>query len=135
MMGFIQAGINCDEDWDKMNLRMPNDNLTTIDHSELILNLESVKETISIDETNQQLIQSSPNNRTDNGFSVLFNNLLDVLFNSQLDEKGKIVPRVMQLFDLKDAFLFRTISALTIFTILTRIMSYYIIKYKANLRG
>ena len=136
-MNFVKAGINCEEDWDKADLRMGNDNWTTISHSDLRLDLNSLKESITIDERSERLMVEvkQPENDTENGINTLFNNLLDVMFNSQLDDNGKIVPRVMQLFDLKDAFLYRTIIALLIFTVITRIMSYYIIRYKANLRG
>lgn len=142
-MKFVQAGIECD-DWDKMNLRadygsereyevITNMN-RTYDSGNLILNLNTLKASV-LNETNQQLIQAAENKTEENGISSLFNNLLDVMFNSQLDDNGKIIPRVMQIFDLKDAFLMRTIMALIIFNIVTRIISYYVIRYKATLRG
>lgn len=134
LMNFVTAGINCEEDWDKSNLVMIETLNNSTNHLNLRLDLNSLRESV-LDETNQKLILESEENKTENGLNNLFNNLLDFMLNSQLDDSGKIVPRVMQLFDLKDEFLFRTIIALLIFAIITRIISYYIIKYKATLRG
>ena len=138
LMGFVEAGINCEEDWDKANVVMLDSNVTvtSVRHMDLRLNLNSLKASIIGESAGQSERLMLADNKTDNsGINTLFNNLLDVLFNSQLDEKGKIVPRVMQLFDLKDAFLYRSVVALTIFTIVTRIMCFYIIRYKATMRG
>ena len=139
LMGFVEAGINCEEDWDKQNIVMLDSNMTSevvsSRHMDLRLDLNSLKASV-VGEQSQRLVMADPENKTDsNGINTLFNNLLDVLFNSQLDENGKIVPRVMQIFDLKDAFLYRTMVALSIFTIVTRVMCYYIIRYKATMRG
>ena len=138
LMGFVEAGINCEDDWDKANVVMLDSNvtsnLTSSRHMDLRLDLSSLRASV-VGEPSQKLLLAAENKTVSNGINTLFNNLLDVLFNSQLDEKGKIVPRVMQIFDLKDEFLYRTMVALTIFTIVTRVMCYYIIRYKATMRS
>lgn len=140
LMGFVEAGINCEEDWDKANIVMLNSSETnqmanlTGRHADLRLDLSSLKASV-VGEQQSERLMLAENKTENNGINQLFNNLLDVLFNSQLDKHGKIVPRVMQLFDLKDAFLYRSVLALTIFTIVTRIMCFYIIRYKATMRN